>query len=107
MAEYNFNNGTINSPQASESGCIVNNIPYKFFRLGVENKGLLAAKGSIYVGTGETRTVTITTEGGDSYECDIPVTDKLDPPAGNGTYVLKWIKNDSFPNGKLEWVAES
>ena len=35
---------------------IANNIPSRAFRYTVENKNLLANKGAIYIGTGETRT---------------------------------------------------
>ena len=40
----------------NENGIIPNNTPAQSFRQSVENKNLLAEKGSIYVGTGEANT---------------------------------------------------
>ena len=37
----------------NENGIIPNNTPAQSFRQSVENKNLLAAKGSIYIGTGD------------------------------------------------------
>ena len=40
----------------NENGIIPNNTPAQSFRQSVENKNLLAAKGSIYIGTGDANT---------------------------------------------------
>lgn len=40
----------------NENGIIPNNTPAQSFRQSVENKNLLAEKGSIYVGTGDANT---------------------------------------------------
>lgn len=83
--------------------CIANNIPYKFFRLGVESKGLLTAKGGLYVGTGRTVPATVTVDGGTVYTCDIPVTVQLAPPSQDDgiTYILTCV------NGELKWVEQT
>lgn len=39
--------------------CIANGIPSRAFRYAAENKNLLTKKGSLYIGTGETRTTTM------------------------------------------------
>lgn len=97
----------INSPdQVHESGCITNQIPYKFFRLGVENKGLLDTNGSMYIGTGEFNEATVLLDDGTSYICRIPKTEKLpmidNVAAGdllalqcyavNGELKFRWVK---------------
>ena len=86
----------------TEENCMANNIPYKFFRLGVESKGLLDKKGGLYVGTGRTVSATVTIDGGDVYTCEIPVTMQLEPPENDGkTYVLTCV------NGVLNWVEQT
>lgn len=87
----------------NEENCIANNIPYKFFRLGVESKGLLDKKGGLYVGTGRTVSATVTIDGGDVYTCEIPVTIQLEPPSQDDgiTYILTCV------NGELAWVPQT
>lgn len=97
MAEINF---TLLSD--TEGDHIANNIPYKFFRLGVESKGLLTEKGGLYVGTGETIDAVVTLDNNDVYHCEIPVTKQLEPPPNDGhTYVLTCV------NGELSWVLQT
>lgn len=58
----------------------------------IENKSLLAQSGSIYVGTGKTQTID---------ETSVPITEALEPPKVQGTYVLKCtVSNDGV---KLFW----
>ena len=95
---------TLQSETQNESGCIANNIPYKFFRLGVESKGLLTAKGGLYVGTGETRETTVVVKDSNNQDvtitCNIPVTEQLSPKSlsDGKTYILSCV------NGVLEWI---
>ena len=96
-------NFTLLSDVSGEDGCIANNIPYKFFRLGVESKGLLTAKGGLYVGTGERHPVTVVAKDANDqdvvFQCTIPVTAQLEPPpSDNKTYILSCV------NGELAWI---
>ena len=54
------------------NNCILNNLRADVIRKSIENKNLLANKGSMYVGTGDTETISI---GGDTYI--IPITAEL------------------------------
>jgi len=96
---------------SNEAGAIPANLPYKAMRLSMENKNLLENKGSIYVGTGTSTSVTITYDEVDSNGTPtgktittsyaVPVTMALDPPPDNGrTYVL------TSKNGILSWVLK-
>ena len=87
---------------------IANNIPSRAFRYTAENKNLLQAAGSIYVGKGDTRTTKMVIQGEQSssvVEYESAVTTALNPPSGLGTYVLKCIvASDTITIG---WVEES
>lgn len=54
------------------NNCILNNLRADVIRKSIENKNLLAKKGSMYVGTGDAETISI---GGDTYI--IPITAEL------------------------------
>ena len=75
----------------NENGIIPNNTAAKIFRQSVENKNLLAEKGSIYVGTGE----------------HIDVNDNGSPfttaalPAGETNTVLQVGEGSTLKYGKL------
>lgn len=99
----------INSVNTGESGALANALPARAMRVGMENKGLLTAKGTSYVGTGATQTVTITTESGDTVEYNIPITTSTPAPPANASssnpYVLVYTGGEA--NGGMEWRALS
>ena len=64
-----------NTNNLNDNGVIPNFTPAPVFRNSVENKNLLSEKNSMYIGTGETQTVTF---GGIEYS--IPITKALAPP---------------------------
>ena len=85
----------------STDGFIRNGLPGKPMRMAMETKDLLRQKGSIYVGTGNSRTITLVGEDeGEGTSYTIYETEALNPPSETGTYVLKCI------NGTLQWVAD-
>lgn len=64
-----------NTNNLNDNGVIPNFTPAPVFRNSVENKNLLSEKNSMYIGTGETQTVTF---GEKQYS--IPTTKALTPP---------------------------
>lgn len=70
---------------------IPNGLPGEAMRKSMENKNILAEKGSLYVGTGLTETVNIS---GDAYE--IAKTDKLALPEDSDGMVLVVDSNSSL-----------
>lgn len=91
---------------SSYEDCIANNIPSRAFRYTAENKNVLSQEGAIYVGTGKTRTNKMILEDGDNEAVENVsyITGVLLPPTGDGTYVLKCVKNES--NITVGWVKE-
>ena len=83
----------------STDGFIRNGLPGKPMRMAMESKNLLTKQGSIYVGTGEAKTITLTGSTGGTETYTVYETTALDPPEGSGTYTLKCV------NGVLQWVA--
>lgn len=69
----------INSSVANESGALKNGLPGQIMRVALENKGLLSARGSMYVGTGSTNNITIQTQNGESVQYSIPETEAAVP----------------------------
>lgn len=87
----------------ANSACIPNNIAARAFRMSTENKNLLAAKGAMYVGTGEYETVTVATATGEvSYT--IYKTEAIEPPKTDGTYALQCIVVDGEVSDLPHWV---
>lgn len=72
----------INSSVANESGALKNGLPGQIMRVALENKGLLSARGSMYVGTGSTNDITIQTQNGESVQYSIPETEAVVPLSG-------------------------
>lgn len=94
MAEIQYNNDKTTVP---------NNLPPRLMRNLMMCKGGLNAKGAIYVGTGETKTVTIYNRDNDSEIYEVPtlkvvaLPENVDP---NKTYVL------TAKNGEISWEIE-
>ena len=83
------------------NGRISDGLPARVMRLAMENKGLLSQRGAMYWGTGEKDTVIVTPEGGQSVTYDIPKTEAIIPPDGNGTYRLVC----TVTNGRVDSVS--
>lgn len=100
----------INSGSDDEKGCIASGLALKAMRLAMENKGLLAKAGSMYVGTGETNTINITMEDGTVEQFNVPRTIAVKPPSGltNGaTYGIKLTVdgNDIVTDAELVQIS--
>jgi hypothetical protein len=99
--------------------CISSNLPPRAMRYSMENKNNLKERGSIYVGLGSKRNTTINVGTINGIEQDgvtnttetvpqkfeIPETGVLEPPTGDGTYVLKLVKDGM--DIKMAWIFES
>ena len=92
--------------------CVADGLPPRAMRYTMENKNNLAERGSIYVGLGETRETTIAfkTVGNEKKAIQnvkyiSAKTGVLNPPTGDGTYVLKLVKNGT--DIKMAWIFES
>lgn len=81
--------------------CIANGIPSRAFRYAAESKNVLQKAGSLYVGTGETRTTTMKLQGSPDavISYDSFKTQALDPPTGNGRYVLSCVVSGGVVSG--------
>lgn len=89
-------------PNFSDSdGRILDGLPARVMRLAMENKGLLSQRGSMYYGTGETESVTVTPQGGQSVTYDIPKTGTIAPPTTDGTWVLTCEVSDG--DVSMQW----
>ena len=64
--------------------CVANNIPSRGFRYTVENKNILSKPGSIYVGTGLTRTSKMKLDDNSVVEFQSYITAVLDVPEEEG-----------------------
>ena len=83
------------------NGRISDGLPARVMRLAMENKGLLSQRGSMYYGTGETESVTVTPQGGQSVTYDIPKTGTIAPPTTNGNWVLTCTVSGG--NVSMQW----
>lgn len=83
------------------NGRISDGLPARVMRLAMENKGLLSQRGAMYCGTGVSDTVTVTPEGGQQVTYEIPRTEAVLPPDGNGTYRLVC----TVTNGRVDSVS--
>ena len=54
------------SKDSQNKDCIANNIPSRAFRYATESKNVLSSAGAMYIGTGKTRTTTMTISNGSS-----------------------------------------
>lgn len=90
----------------TNSTCIPNNIAARAFRMSTENKNLLAAKGAMYVGTGEYEIITVTTATGDA-SYTIYKTEAIEPPKTDGTYVLQCTVANGAVTDLPRWVKIS
>lgn len=88
-------------------GTIPNNIAARAFRMSTENKNLLSAKGTMYVGTGEFKNVTVTTSINDSIIYKIYETVAIEPPEADGTYVLQCTVEGGVVTELPHWVKKS
>ena len=70
------------------NGRISDGLPARVMRSAMENKGLLAQRGSMYWGTGASDTISVTPEGGQQVTYEIPRTEAVAPPSTQGTWVL-------------------
>ena len=73
--------------------CINNGLPGEVMRKAMENKNALQKQGSMYIGTGTKQTITIADTNSEGIEgnYEVAITDVLNPPEANGTYILKCV----------------
>lgn len=88
-------------------GTIPNNIAARAFRMSTENKNILKVKGAMYVGTGESETVTVATSTGDKVSYTIYKTTAIAPPTADGTYALQCTVEDGAVSELPHWVKIS
>ena len=72
------------SKDLQNKDCIANNIPSRAFRYATESKNVLSSAGAMYIGTGKTRTTTMTISGGDPVSYDSYITAVLKCPQATG-----------------------
>ena len=93
------NNNPLISMEDNETGAIPNGTWANVMRVSMENKNLLAQKGALYVGTGETNDVI----DGSGNTQQIAKTAVLNPPKGDGYGLISEVLNEENPIG-LKWA---
>ena len=107
---------TTNDLNNNKKDCIASDLPPRAMRYTMESKNNLKNRGSLYVGLGQTRDANIKVkstitpdDGGESttevidQKYRIPKTGVINPPKGNGTYVLTCVVS-SGNNIDVGWV---
>ena len=78
----------INDTTTGWESCINNGLPGEVMRKSMENKNLLTAKGSMYVGTGASQNVVIADVDGVTGTYSVKTTEELKVPTASGDYAL-------------------
>ena len=98
------------SKDSQNTDCIANNIPSRAFRYATESKNVLSSAGAMYIGTGKTRTTTITindgSSDGGSVSYDSYITAILKCPQATG-YLYTIHKVWLFETGVIDSIPAS